>query len=199
MVDVIRGSEEGRAVGAPVRRSLGSRLTGEDWAQAALDVLMTQGVAAVEINGLCRHLGVTRGSFYWHFESLGALQSAMAQLWCEQTRTALSRLAELDRLPPAERLNAMTLRLVDDATWGVERALRDWGRTEPTVATTIAEADLFVFSLVESALLELRGDPREARVIAGVLVYAAIGFAHGPGGLPKPTAEEIRDLFALIG
>lgn len=185
-------------VTTPVRRSRGSRLTADDWAQAALDVLATGGIGAVDINGVCAHAGVTRGSFYWHFADVAALHAAMAERWCAQTRAALEALAELDRLPASERLHTMTLRLVDDSNWGVERALREWARTEPRVAEVLAEGDRFVLSLVEGALLELRGDPAEARVLAGLLVYAGIGFAHGQAGLPKPTAEEIEQLLRLV-
>ncbi|MBM9461121.1 TetR/AcrR family transcriptional regulator [Nocardioides sp. zg-536] len=183
---------------APVRRSRGSRLSRDDWAAAALEVLVADGIAGVDINAVCKHAGVTRGSFYWHFSDLGALHAAMAERWCAETREAMRNLAELDRLPPRERLQAMTLHLVDDSNWGVERALREWARSEPSVAEVIAEGDRFVFSLVEGALLELRGEASEARVLAGLLVYAGIGFAHGQAGLPKPTAEEIEELLRLV-
>ena len=43
------------------------RLSAEDWAQAALDLIAEQGVAAVAVEPLARRLGVTKGSFYWHF------------------------------------------------------------------------------------------------------------------------------------
>ncbi|TWH02709.1 TetR family transcriptional regulator [Nocardioides sp. J9] len=181
-----------------VRRSRGSRLTADDWAAAALEVLVAEGIAGVDINTVCKHAGVTRGSFYWHFSDLGALHAAMAERWIAETRTVLEQLAELDQLPARERLHAMTMHLVDDSNWGVERALREWARSEPRVAEMIAEGDSFVFSLVEGALLELRGDAAEARVLAGLLVYAGIGFAHGQSGLPKPTAEEIEELLRLV-
>jgi len=186
------------AASAPVRRSRGSRLTADDWAAAALEVLVADGIAAVDINTVCKRAGVTRGSFYWHFSDLGALHAAMAERWIAETREVLKQLGELDRLPAAERIHAMTMHLLDDSNAGVERALREWGRTEPTVAQMIAEGDRFVFSLVEGALLELRGNAEEARVLAGLLVYAGIGFAHGQAGLPKPTAEEIEKLLSLV-
>lgn len=181
-----------------VRRSRGSRLTADDWAAAALEVLVAEGISGVDINTVCKHAGVTRGSFYWHFADLGALHAAMAEHWRAETRVAFEQLAELDKLPPRERLHVMTMHLLDDSNWGVERALRDWARTEPTVAEVIDEGDRFVFSLVEGALLELRGDPVEARVLAGLLVYAGVGFAHGQTGLPKPTAAEIEQLLRLV-
>ncbi len=58
-----------------------SRLSAQDWADAALDVIAEQGVAAVAVEPLARRLGVTKGSFYWHFPSREALLSAALDLW----------------------------------------------------------------------------------------------------------------------
>ena len=45
------------------------RLTREDWVLAALQVLLKEGIEAVQITALAQALNVTRGSFYWHFKS----------------------------------------------------------------------------------------------------------------------------------
>ena len=57
------------------------RLSAEDWAQAALDLIAEQGVAAVAVEPLARRLGVTKGSFYWHFPSRDALLQAALERW----------------------------------------------------------------------------------------------------------------------
>ncbi|MCY7355114.1 MAG: TetR/AcrR family transcriptional regulator, partial [Lysobacter sp.] len=57
------------------------RLSAEDWAQAALDMIAEQGVAAVAVEPLARRLGVTKGSFYWHFPSRDALLAAALGRW----------------------------------------------------------------------------------------------------------------------
>ena len=58
-----------------------SRLTADDWAQAALDLIAEQGVAAVAVEPLARRLRVTKGSFYWHFPSRDALLQAALERW----------------------------------------------------------------------------------------------------------------------
>lgn len=174
------------------------RLSATDWTDGALELLRTDGVAALAINRLCEHLGVTRGSFYWHFADLGALKEAVTERWCADTRAALDSFASIDRLPPVERLRAMTLRLLDDGSASVERALRAWARTDERVAGVVAEADLAVFGSVQGALVDLGRGPEEARVLAGLLVYAGIGFAHGEAGLPRPTVAEVDRLLGLI-
>lgn len=58
-----------------------SRLSAEDWALAAVDVIAEQGLAAVAVEPLARRLGVTKGSFYWHFPSREALLVAALERW----------------------------------------------------------------------------------------------------------------------
>lgn len=61
-------------------------LTAEAWAEAALDAIAAGGLDAVAVEPLARRLGVTKGSFYWHFENRDALLRAALERW-EQTET----------------------------------------------------------------------------------------------------------------
>src|SRR5690606_36795768 len=82
------------------------RLSADDWAQAALDVIAEQGVAAVAVEPLARRLGVTKGSFYWHFPSRDALLQAALERWESVEQEAV--FGALERVPdPRERLNAL--------------------------------------------------------------------------------------------
>jgi AcrR family transcriptional regulator len=58
-----------------------ARLSADDWAEAALDMMAEQGVSAVAVEPLARRLGVTKGSFYWHFPSRDALLQAALERW----------------------------------------------------------------------------------------------------------------------
>ena len=68
-------------VAAATKAERHGRLSAEDWAQAALDLIAEQGVAAVAVEPLARRLGVTKGSFYWHFPSRDALLQAALERW----------------------------------------------------------------------------------------------------------------------
>jgi len=180
-------------------RSAGNRpLSADDWTARALRLLMDEGVTAVKISRLCSDFGVTKGSFYWRFDDLESLKEAIAARWCADSKRALGDLAGLAALAPLERLRAMTLGAVDDRVWSVQRALRDWARSDERVAETLAETDAFMFELVQEAIEELGSPPDRARLRAGLLVYASIGFAHGPSGLPKPQAADIDDLIEFL-
>ena len=59
-------------------------LTADCWASAALDAMAAGGLDAVAVEPIARQLGVTKGSFYWHFPNRGALVSAALRKWERQ-------------------------------------------------------------------------------------------------------------------
>src|SRR5678815_1670145 len=80
-----------------------TRLSAADWEQAALDVIAEQGVSAVTVESLARQLGVTKGSFYWHFPTREALLKAALERWENQdTDTVFARVEPI--ADPRERL-----------------------------------------------------------------------------------------------
>ena len=84
------------------------RLSAEAWAQAALDVIAEQGVAAVAVEPLARRLGVTKGSFYWHFPSRDALLQAALERWEQVEQETV--FGSVEQVPePRERLRALFL------------------------------------------------------------------------------------------
>lgn len=77
-----------------------SRLSAADWQQAALDALSEGGLQNIAIEMLAKRLGVTKGSFYWHFDSRDALIQAALELWESQEQVQV--FGKLDALPDAQ-------------------------------------------------------------------------------------------------
>jgi AcrR family transcriptional regulator len=93
-------------VAAATKAERQGRLSAEDWAQAALDLIAEQGVAAVAVEPLARRLGVTKGSFYWHFPSRDALLQAALERWeAVEQETVFGKLEAVS--DPRERLRAL--------------------------------------------------------------------------------------------
>lgn len=83
-----------------------ARLTASDWSQAALAVLAEQGLTAVAVEPLARRLGVTKGSFYWHFRSRDQLLEAVLEHWAAAEQAAV--FGKLEAISdPRERLRAL--------------------------------------------------------------------------------------------
>jgi AcrR family transcriptional regulator len=78
-------------------------LSAADWEQEALRVIAEQGVAAVAVEPLARRMGITKGSFYWHFASRESLLEQALMSWEEHdARNLAASLGELDC--PRDRL-----------------------------------------------------------------------------------------------
>lgn len=174
------------------------RLSVDDWTAAALDLLVEQGVTGVKISTLCARLSVTKGSFYWHFADLRALMAATADRWCGRQNDAVRGLDDLEHLPVDERLGVMSRMLLEEGSWTVERAIRDWARTNDQIAQSVRALDQRIFDVVETTMRELGFDAQDARLRAGVMVYAGVGFIHARGNLPAPDSDDIDGLIAMI-
>lgn len=83
-----------------------SRLSAEDWKAAALDQIAEHGVGALAVEPLARQLGVTKGSFYWHFRTRNALLEAALERWEEHDEAEV--LAQIEPIvDPRARLRAL--------------------------------------------------------------------------------------------
>lgn len=195
--DASQSARAARGSGAGTRQRA-PRLSVDDWIEAAFDLLVREGVTGVKITRLCEELGVTKGSFYWHFPDIDHLMKAVADRWCAIQNETLVALKETTSIPGDQRLEAMAAQLMSQRGWAVEVAVRDWARSDSQVADSVARLDNQVFDVVQSTLLDLGFDAEEARLRSGVLVYAGVGFLHARDHLPDPTIDEVRRVFALL-
>jgi AcrR family transcriptional regulator len=100
------------------------RLRAQDWVEAAYAAMAEGGVGAVAVEPLARRLGVTRGSFYWHFEDRRSLIEAVLKRWEEEATEAT--ISATGRIPdPRERL----VRLAEEAFGEVPRDDESFGGT----------------------------------------------------------------------
>ena len=80
-----------------------STLSAVDWEQAAIELIAEKGVQAVAIEPLARRMGITKGSFYWHFSSRESLLEHALLRWEEHdSRNLASALGAIDQ--PRDRL-----------------------------------------------------------------------------------------------
>ena len=90
------------------RAAQSGKLTGLDWIDAACLVIMERGVSAVAVEPLAQRLGVTKGSFYWHFPNRDALLQATLERWEQMdTEAVISAVAQID--DPLERLRQLII------------------------------------------------------------------------------------------
>ena len=130
------------------------RLSRDAWVDRGLRALAESGPEALNANALARALGVSRGSFYWHFENLEAFEHAVVAAW--RMRTTEAVIAALESLPPGQgRLEALIERVLAGPE-PTEAAIRRWAAYNPTVAEALSAVAVLRLRYVR-AELEARG------------------------------------------
>ncbi|MEL6198043.1 MAG: TetR/AcrR family transcriptional regulator [Pseudomonadota bacterium] len=114
----------------------------DDWIIAALAALVARGVDGVQIAVLARDLGVTRGSFYWHFENREALLDACLKEWrARNSDVMIEALREAGTLE--DGILALFAIWVDHTRFDprLDQAVRDWARHADDVRRIVAAED----------------------------------------------------------
>lgn len=123
-----------------------TQLDRSEWIEAAIEVLSDKGMDGLRVELLAKSLGVTKGSFYWHFKDRQDLFSAVLQTWKE------GRIRDIDKQtnasPGKEREQLAHVIEVYSANRNrkgitIELAVRDWARRDAQAAAVVEEVDTY--------------------------------------------------------
>jgi AcrR family transcriptional regulator len=147
------------------------------WIDAALDALAEGGIDAVRVDPLAKRLGVTRGSFYWHFKDRAALHKAMLKQWRKRATYQVGDRLEQTAPDAGERLRK-TLALPSAGprstrAAAIEMAIRLWARRDEEAASAVKLIDKQRLIYYAKLFVERGLAPEEARKRA-YLFYAAL-------------------------
>ena len=163
--------------------STSPRLSVTDWITAGLELLAEEGIVGVKIQKLCERLGVTKGSFYWHFTDLDAFLGAMAKYYEDGMRIFRDRFTDMATRDAEGTLTDTSNFLMNRRLAATERAMRDWARIDDRARNAIEASDRLGFAVIRDAFERLGFSPVEADVRAKTLFYAGVGFGDvGPIG-----------------
>jgi AcrR family transcriptional regulator len=171
----------------------GNPLTADDWADAALEMLETGGLAAVAVEPLARRLGATKGSFYWHFKNRDALIEAAVLRWERRGTEEVIAAVEAAPVDPVERLRRLFELVIEHgAAHRIELALAS-SVDHPLVGPVLARIGERRIDYV-AGLFEAAGQaPEPARKRAVICVSVYYGMTHlsrtAPEALPRTRAE----------
>lgn len=177
-----------------------TRLSSDDWLVGGLRLLADEGLAGIKIDTLAERLGVTKGSFYWHFKSLPVFLEAMLDMYIDTQLREIEAFGSTAPADPRRRLMFMMNRISDPAAGNLERAIRGWAYSNPRLHEHVNAIDHRGFEEVRGCFERLGFTGHDAEVRAKTLYYAGIGFVH-TGVLGEPESAEHRErlLKLLIG
>ncbi len=167
-----------------------SRLTVDDWLQAGYATVADEGLNALKLDRLCSRLNVTKGSFYWHFADMAAYRQALIESWSQLKDDERREIEQLSDTEPRERLSQMMASLVRPRHWTLERAMREWARSDDKVAAALHAADRRLLKQVRQAFRDYGFDADEADLRANATFAAGIGLLHLSGPTPRKQQRE---------
>ncbi|MDZ4691488.1 TetR/AcrR family transcriptional regulator [Terricaulis sp.] len=130
---------------SPRRTAASPSLDTAAWIDAAFEMLAEGGIDAVRVDPLAKRLGVTRGSFYWHFKDREALHQAMLKEWRKRASYQIGSRIESRTSAPDERLK-QTLALPNSTprskrAAAIELAIRLWAQRDANAAKAVQHID----------------------------------------------------------
>jgi AcrR family transcriptional regulator len=174
-------------------------LNADDWAKAALAALAEGGLAAVAVEPVAARLGVSKGSFYWHFANRRALVEAALKRWEAETDQIVQDLQRI--ADPAVRMRtllelafthrreaAISFRLISEAD-------------DPLVAEVARRVNTRRLDFMQAILEELGQPPQQARdrVVAGYSRYLGIAALVRIGAIKAAPADIVNQTLTELG
>ena len=106
-----------------------TRLARDDWLKAALD-LCNAGIENLKVAPLATHLGVTTGSFYWHFKNRRELLEALLDYWQHEMTDIAVEAARQYSGSPTERIHFVMESVITGGMARYDLPIWQWAQSD---------------------------------------------------------------------
>ena len=178
-----------------------ARKSRQDWLDQGLRTLADQGLGGLTIEALAAALGLTKGSFYHHFQNMEAFEGELLAHWSDQYLSTADRLPPdpLDRLALLDTIIAETFGPITEP----ELPIRMWAAQDPRARPYVEAVDehrrRIVLELIRGAV-RAADDPE---LIADLLSTMAIGsmtvLPRVPPARVLALYDELKRVYRLGG
>lgn len=165
----------------------------DTWVRAATQTLSDSGVDGVKVETLARQIGLTKGSFYWHFKDRRELLDAVLDSWRDGR---IEDIGQRTQCAPGGEI-AQLHHVIDTYSlarnrrgMGVELAIRDWARHDAHAKEVVDAVDRVRLKCA-AALFVAAGRDADEAMNRSLLLYAyvfGLGMMDGERETPRPPA-----------
>ena len=166
------------------------RRTKKDWFDAGLWALGEYGLTGLTIERLTGALGVTKGSFYHHFQNVEDFQGGLIAYWGDQYLSTSSTLPD-----DPQKLRLLLDTIMEESfgmVTGPELTIRVWAQQDETVRSVVEKVDTvrgeFVFKVFRSVV----EDDGTARLMTDILSAMLVGSMMV---LPRMSPDRVKELY----
>lgn len=153
-----------------------TQLGRDEWIAGATELMARAGIDGVRVEILAKTLGVTKGSFYWHFKDRKDLLDGLLAVWKDgrirdiEKQTALTKGKERDQ---AHHLIEVYGTGRNRKGISIELAIRDWARRDPGAAQIVESVDAHRLECTRQLFKNMGLDEAEAKA-RSLLLYAYV-------------------------
>jgi AcrR family transcriptional regulator len=148
------------------RKKSDPRLSQQDWLENALTVLSKKGRAGLSIKDLSAALGVSRGSFYWHFKDRNHFVHALLEYWYEEYSAGAPAAIGRDSGSAEERLMRLMRLVHDHELTRHDLTMRTLAIRDPQFSRSVRKADRFRLDFIKSLFVEMGFTDNDVKVRA---------------------------------
>jgi AcrR family transcriptional regulator len=170
---------------------MADQLSAKDWLDQGLKALAKSGFTALKAEPLAKAMGVSRGSFYWHFADIGAFHKAILDHWHEVAAEQI--IANVEASAANENPLPLLLRRVFGTKPALENAVRTWATLDPVARAAVQAIDRRRLGYVERLFRESGLAPDVAPARAQIFYWAFLGFALSDKPLPPARQQAVLD------
>ena len=173
---------------------MADQLSAQDWVDLGLKTLAKSGFTALKAEPLAKAMGVSRGSFYWHFADIGAFHAAILTRWREvATEQIIAAVEAAKNNNKGDDPLAVLLKLTFGSKLVLEKAVRSWAANDARARAAVVAVDRRRLDYIESLLKQAGLAEDIARARAQILFWAFFGFALADQQLPPDRQQAVLD------
>ncbi len=174
-----------------------NNLNREEWVQAAWDFLIKEGISNFKLTTLCQILGVTKGSFYWHFKDRDELLNVLLQEWERRSTQRFIEMVNSYRGHPKEAFTKMIQAVVATRNIEIDHVFREWAALDSRAENLVKKIDERRLNFLRDIFQRMGFTEEEADTRAILLYYYAIGVAFAKA-VPEDPEERMHRVNRII-
>jgi len=174
------------------------RLSREDWLQETLKVLQYRGVDGVKIVVIAESLGVTSGSFYWHFKNLRDLLDCLLEFWEREMTDVVMQAAKAYGGPPEDRILNLMYQVIEEDAAIYDHAISIWARKDPVAKEVFTRTLRKRFDYTRGMFKQAGFSHRQAGIRGRLLVAYLMGESATDLKTNKNWKARIREKHKIL-
>jgi AcrR family transcriptional regulator len=157
-----------------MEKNKAKQLTRDDWLNEALHMCV-QGIDKVRVAPLAKSMGVTTGSFYWHFRNRRGLLDGLLDYWEREMTDAAIVQARQSDAAPADRILQLMLNVMNGNMARYDLAFWAWAQSDDKVRRRFDRVLKKRFEFAAWMFEQAGFSPEQAKIRSHLMVTYMMG------------------------